>query len=292
MRYQVCIVRPEGYLHSEALVELAGLLHLGLRDLGHAGGVAFNRIEPGALNLVLGCHLLDPGVIPQMPTSTVIVNTEQVYADTTAWNARIFAWAARFQTWDYSERNLARLRSEGAPDARRLVIGYHPGLRRIPKPQVQDIDVLFYGSVNARRTKVLDALRRAGLSTSAVFGVYGEARDRLVARSKVVLNLHLYDSQIFEIVRVFDLMTNAKAVVGEVGEGTSIDRAYLAGIVGVGYENLVDACRALVSDDTRRIDLEQRALATLQRLPQAPLLEALLAPRGDHTRTETPPCFH
>jgi hypothetical protein len=278
MRFHVCLVKPAGYPHSAAFAELASLLALGLRDLGHHAEVGLNRLAPDARNIIVGCHLLDPSAIDHAPTSTIVVNTEQVYADSTAWNATILEWARRFETWDYSERNLGKLREIGAVSPRLLRIGFHPALARIGKPASQDIDVLFYGSMGERRRAVIDALRASGLDVTAVFGVYGPERDRLIARAKVVLNVHHYRSQIFEIVRVFYLMTNSKAVVCEVGEGTSMDPGYRDGIFPSPYEGLPEACIRLVGDDALRTETEGRALAAISKLPQAELLAPLLEP--------------
>jgi hypothetical protein len=54
-------------------------------------------------------------------------------------------------------------------------------------------------------------------------GVYREERDRLIARAKVVLNMHYYDARVFEIVRVSYLLSNEKAVVAECGATTTIE---------------------------------------------------------------------
>ena len=83
-------------------------------------------------------------------------------------------------------------------------------------------------------------------------GCYGEARDQFIARSKVVLNLHYYDSKVFEIVRVSYLLSNFKAVVAECGTGTSIDPDLLQALRAVPYDGLVEACVALVQDETAR----------------------------------------
>ena len=45
-----------------------------------------------------------------------------------------------------------------------------------------------------------------------------------IARSKIVLNLHQYDAQVFEIVRVSYLLANRRAVVSERGANPTEDR--------------------------------------------------------------------
>jgi hypothetical protein len=226
----------------------------------------------------VGCHLLTPEDIAAFPPSTIILNTEQIFEKDSIWRDDIFQWAARFETWDYSERNLEKLKGDGVcSNAKLLRLGYHPRLERIPKAKVQDIDVLFYGSTAGRRLKIIEDLKASGCNVLAVFNAYGKERDALISRAKIVLNLHHYNSHIFEIVRAFYLMTNSKAVVSEVGSGTSIDPAYVEGILPGPYDSLVDNCLHLLEDSKRREALEKAAHETIARLPQAALMAELLA---------------
>ncbi|MEO8755016.1 MAG: hypothetical protein ABI624_20320 [Casimicrobiaceae bacterium] len=275
MNYNICVVKPEGFVHAAAYFELAELIGYSLRDLGHDVSMHFNEIRTGATNIVIGCHLLDASQIAEMPAATVIVNTEQI-GDDMPWSASILQWATQFETWDYSERNLARLTASGAKKTRLLGIGFHEKMARIGKAAQQDIDVLFYGSVNERRLKILRQLQASGCALHAVFGVFGEERDKLIARSKVVLNMHQFDAQIFEVVRVFYLMTNAKAVVTEVDAQTSIDPRYVPGVCVASYDELTSACLRLAQDDRLRSELEARALASIAGFPQSAFTKACL----------------
>jgi hypothetical protein len=276
MNYNICIAKPEGYLHSAAFSELAEIIGYGLQDLGHVVAINANRIFDDATNILIGCHLLDPQSINRAPKSSIVLNTEPLYEDQKQWNSRISEWVRRFQTWDYNVAHLDKLRDIGAIKPKLLHLGFHPKLERIAKPALQDIDVLFYGAITERRKAILDALSAAGMHVKAVFGLYGGERDALIARAKVILNMHRTESKIFEIVRVFYLMSNAKAVVSEIDEHTEIDPDYRDGIHGASYANLVESCRQLVKDHKLREALETRSLATIQRLPQKDILLPLL----------------
>ncbi|AJC21204.1 hypothetical protein [Pandoraea pulmonicola] len=279
MKFNVCIVRPPGYLHSSAFTELGELLNLGLRDLGRKSTLIENAIDPAATNIVIGCHLLSPEVADSLPESTVIVNTEPLGSVATEWKSAILGFGERFEMWDYSARNIEFLNGmPGGSRVRLLRLGYHRTLNRISRKMPRDIDVLFYGFVNERRKQVMDRLEAAGLKVVCVTGLYGAKRDDLIARSRVVLNMHFFDSHIFEIVRVFYLMTNGVAVVSEVGPTTSVDERYLQGIDASPYDELVDRCIALVKDDAARLALEKRARQTIARLPQAEVMGELLRP--------------
>ena len=64
-----------------------------------------------------------------------------------------------------------------------------------------------------RRACVINTLsgRPSGANVIPVFGLYGPPRDALIARSKIILNMHLYDAKVFEIVRVSYLLANLHA---------------------------------------------------------------------------------
>ena len=286
MDYNLCIVRPPGYAHSGAFTELAEVIAYGLDDLGHLVHVNENNMMPDVRNILIGCHLADPDMTAHVPDDTIVVNTEQLHVDEQPWNRNIYRWASRYETWDYSERNLAKLHSLGIGHARYLKLGFHPKLRRIPADVEQDIDVLFYGTIGPRRATILDALRARGLNVGIVSGgLYGAEREAFITRTKVVLNLHHYASHIFEVVRAFYLMTNGKAIVGEVSPTTSVDPDYADGFRAAPYDALVDACIEPARDSAQRRRLEAAARATIGRHPQARSLAPLLAPQADAVAT-------
>jgi hypothetical protein len=169
------------------------------------------------------------------------------------------------------------LKNEGITNIKLLGIGYHEKLNRIIKPANQDIDILFYGSTNERRLHILNALKACGYNVAVVFGLYGQERDRLIARSKIVLNLHYYDSKIFEIIRVFYLMTNSKAVVSEISCDTHIDPIYLDGFYSASYENLITACKTLLTDEQARQEIENKAFQTISKYPQSEFTKLLIS---------------
>ncbi|WP_322082507.1 hypothetical protein [Burkholderia sp. BCC1972] len=278
MDYNICIVRPPGYVHSGAFTELAEVIAYGLEDLGHVVHFSKNDMRSDARNLLIGCHLADPAATEYVPDDTIVVNTEHIHVDEQPWNANIYRWTSKYETWDYSARNIAKLKTLGIDHARYLKLGFHPKLRRIPSDVEQDIDVLFYGTIGPRRAAVLEALQARGLKVGIVSGgIYGAERDAYIARAKVVLNLHHYASHIVEVVRAFYLMTNGKAIVGEASPTTSVDSDYVAGFRAAPYDALVDTCVELVHDIAQRRRLEATALDAIMRLPQAKALAPLLS---------------
>lgn len=276
--FNVCLPQPEGYAHSFCLLELAELLKFSLDDLGYDTTFSINDIYPDRRNIIIGCHLLPTDLIARMPESTIVVNTEQIYdEDRFGWNTNIFAWVRAFETWDYSPRNVAAFDRLGLPGVKLLRIGHQPQLTRIPKAAEQDIDVLFYGSVTDRRQVIFDQIRERGLNLVPLFAVYGAERDAYISRAKVVLTLHNHASEIFEIVRVHYLLSNAVAVVGEVNATTAISDYYADAIAGVPYEEIAAECERLVNDHTARKAQEERGYGLIAAHPQTEFTRALLS---------------
>ena len=268
MQFNICVIKPENYVHSYAFIELSELIYFSMKEIGIEATLGFNKIEPGARNLIIGCHLLDPKHINEMPKSSIVLNTEQIYSDAMEWNKNIYAWVNEFEVWDYNERNVEKLKSVGVDSPKILKIGFQSQLKRILKAQEKDVDVLFYGSFNNRRSLIIDQLQQQGLKVKTLFGVYGKERDDWIGRSHIVLNHHFYDSQIFEIVRVFYLLTNSVAVVGEVNDTTYIDEMCREGIYGAKYEDLVTACLHIVKNKSIKDKLENDGFNSIFKHPQ------------------------
>lgn len=276
-KFNICIVRPENYIHSHAFLELGELIYYSLQELGAEVTITFNRMDPTYRNIIIGCHLLNPDLMPHLPDSTVILNTEQIYTDPKSWNETIIAWAKNFEVWDYSIRNIEKFHELGISGVKHLKIGFQKELVRLNRSAAKDVDILFYGCINERRKKILDQLEKSGLKVKTLFGVYGKERDDWIERSKLVLNHHFYETEIFEIVRVFYLMTNSIAVVGEVNETTSIDCMYSNGIMAAKYDDLVNSCIEVVKNQSLRDSIQESAIDAISKYPQKLFTQAVIA---------------
>lgn len=278
MRFRVVIVAPPGWAHAGMYRELAETLVYGFRRIGYDADIAFNAFDSGAINVAMHAHELPPPALNQLPASTVIYNLEQIDENTWNWAPGLKVLLSRYEVWDYSPRNIERLK-EIAPRIHRLPIGTEPEMTRIRRAPEQDIDVLFYGNISERRRPILEAISDAGLKLHVGFGVYGAERDALIARSKVVLNIAQTEGRVFEIVRVSYLLANRKAVVSEVSGATDMEPDLADAVRGVPYGELAEACRALVADKAERRVLEQRSYRRMSARRQSTYIRELLRAR-------------
>lgn len=279
MKFNICIIQPKDYVHSMAFLELAELLLYSLRDLNHNVEIQVNKIDSYAKNILIGFHLLDIEYINQVPKDTILVNVEQFLGGivlTENFHKNFLAWAQSFEIWDYSYQNIDALKKMGLNNIKYLKLGYQKELTRITKSECKDIDILFYGSINDRRAKILDQLKSFGLNVHAIFGVYGKPRDDLIARSKIVLNLHYYDSQIFEVVRVFYLLCNSAATIGEINKTTLITEPFKTAIIAASYEELVETCVQFAQNPSLAEAKGSEGFDIFKKYPQKIYTESLL----------------
>ena len=275
MKFNICIIQPKDYIHSMAFWELAELLLYSLKDLNHQGIIQFNKIDTDCKNILIGFHLLDIRYASQLPKDSVLINAEQ-FLGGTPWNENILQWIRSFEVWDYSTQNIDCFKEMGLKNIKYLQLGYQKELSRIHKSPAQDIDVLFYGSINDRRSRILESLKSSGLNVHTSFGVYGKDRDDLIARSKLVLNLHYYDSEIFEVVRVFYLLANSIPVVGEINSSTVISDLYKNAVYGASYQELANACIQLVNDEVARDLQAKKGFELIKQYPQKLFTQTLI----------------
>lgn len=284
----LCRIAPDGYAHHRAFDEVADTAAWAIRTLGHTVDIVWNTLPDTGLNIVFGAHLLPAAQARALSPDTVVCNFEPIDLQTTFADWSRIDALRQATVWDYSARNVEYIRA--LTDNGRVThvpIGYAPLLTRIPSAPVQDIDVLFYGSMNARRMALLDRLEARGLAVARVFGVYGTERDALIGRAKVVLNVHFYEARVFELVRVSYLLANSKAVVAECDARTELADDLRPGLCLAPYDELEEAVVRLVHDDAERQRLAQRGFDGIRArradaLVAAPLADALARNRPAH----------
>jgi hypothetical protein len=175
--------------------------------------------------------------------------------------------------WDYSTANIAAMKkaypeaqATHVPFAYAPVLDYSYVRRDVFRVKRKDIDVLFFGSMNDRRAKIIGELTSMGLNVQAVFGVYGPELSVLIHRSKLVLNMHYYDSSVFEAVRVIPLLASRVAVVSEKSVDDD-DYRYLnqtSGILVTDYDKLAFVCKQLVENADDRECLSDTGYANVK----------------------------
>jgi hypothetical protein len=269
--YNIVIIQPDNYIHAQAFMEMARLLDRSLNSLNHTSRIQFNTIEFQATNIIFGYHLLDSH--EQIPSSVRYIHYQlEQLSDREGWyseHGRHILQAAD-AVWDYSPDNVTFLQERGFDNVHLLPIGFHAGLESIVHQPQKDIDVLFYGSINQRRKKILEQINRhARLKT--LYGVYGQERDDLIGRSRILLNIHFYEAGIMEQVRLSYLLNNRCFILSEQSE----HNPYEGMIDSVAYDELTQRCLHYLQDQYGAKERERLAAQGYQRFRQRDMCQFL-----------------
>ena len=275
-----CLLHPSRPHGLTGYTEVIETLAWGLGQLGHEVRRSVNEADPACVNIIFGAQVLPLPVLARLPPDSIVYNFEQLrHLPLDHIRHEMHAIAARFRIWDYSPGNLEAWQRLGARHARLVPIGYAPILTRIPSDREQDIDVLLYGGSDEKRLRAFHLLAEAGLSVVYLCGLYGAARDSLIARAKLVLNVNRYDrSRVFEIVRVSYLLANRKAVISIYEPDTVIDDDIKTCIRLTSFDQLVANCRILAENTAARALLAEHGFDTFARRDIREILRQALLP--------------
>lgn len=101
-----------------------------------------------------------------------------------------FAWLKQAdEVWDYDEQNIEVLKLI-RPDVQLHILKPYKDWSKYA-PVAKDIDILFYGSMNEHRVKILNELKKK-YKVAIIQTWDWRVLDSYIMRSKVLLNLHYY----------------------------------------------------------------------------------------------------
>jgi len=271
VRFAVVTPDPAQWVHVRAFDEVADAVQAGLIELGHSCERSFGRAPDSCIPIHFGAHLLPPEA--SLAPDAILFNLEQVVQGALWLTGNYLERLRRHQVWDYSACNVAALAQMGVREATHVPLGHATILERIAARAEEDIDVLFYGVYNERRLSLLRRLAGRGWKVHWVNGVYGAERDALIARSRIVLNLHFYDESRLEVARCFYLMANGRFVLSEESPDT-VETGLAEGVAFARYDKIEDACAWYLDHPAERAAVAQTGRELLRKRPQS----ALLAP--------------
>ena len=238
----LCIVQPLGYVHSLGLIDPARYLRYQFRRFGADVSIAKNRLRHGAVNFVFGAHLgFEPAL--RQRHACVFVNLEQLGDGGAQVSPAYLDLLHHSAVVDYDADNLAAYADDAVsvPVVPVLHAPYLAPAALLPLHE-RPIDLLFVGSVNARRTALIERIERAGVQVTMFdSALYGDERDAYIAQAKAVLNLHFYESSRFEQVRVSHCLSLGTPVISERGPACRPHDAFASSVLCLPQHEPIEA---------------------------------------------------
>lgn len=279
----VHVFPPErAYMNLLGYRDVMDFVKWGLIGLGHEVTETFNDVRPNCRNIIFGGQLWPIQLLQRVPPGGIIYNLEKVLFlhERDHQLAERLHMLDHMHIWDYSQTNVAAwnalaARHGSAGTAKFVPIGFAPEVNRLVKPAEQDIDVLIYGTPSETRLKAFADICRQHLKSMFIYGLYGEERDRLIERSKIVLNVG-HGEPVFEIARVSFLLANKKAVVADAAPGMTVDADLVDAVLFTEPDAIANACLMLALADDARAALEQRGFDAFSQRDAAAILKYAL----------------
>lgn len=239
-RVHLCIVQPLGYVHSLGFLDQARFFRHQFRRMGAEVTLAKNRLRHDAVNFVFGAHLgFDAGL--RARHSCIFVNLEQLGHGGANVPGAYLSLLGNSAVLDYDAANVATYTAHG-DDVPLISFAHAPYLEGEVVPiEARPIDILFFGSLNARRERIIQQVETSGRQVTMLGApLYGPERDELIKQARAVLNCHFYDSARFEQARAFQCLSLGTPVISERSAGTQAPVQFEEAVFWVGAGELGD----------------------------------------------------
>jgi hypothetical protein len=222
----LCIVQPLGYVHSLGFLDQARFFRHQFRRMGAQVTLAKNRLRHDAVNFIFGAHL-GFDVDLRSRYTCVFVNLEQLGQGGATVSNEYLKLLGHAAVVDYDAANVG-MYTPHVEDVPLISFAHAPYLDSESTPiESRPIDILFFGSLNARREQLIQQVESSGRSVTLLSSpVYGPERDALIKQSKAVLNCHFYESARFEQARAFQCLSLGTPVISEWTASTQAPRQF------------------------------------------------------------------
>ncbi|WP_342719282.1 glycosyltransferase family 1 protein [Bacillus paramycoides] len=259
--YDYCLfICPKTY---GSFIDVARALKWRLEQEGNTAIISETILENVKNTIVFGAHTYahNPNLLPK---NAIIYNLEQLYEGSPYAHPLYLMLLKEKEIWDYSKQNIEWLKQKGVgKEIKHVEMNYAPTLKikkdAFDEELTEDIDILFIGALNPRRQAIFNQLKAVAPHLNIVFknNAWGIVKNELIARSKIILNIHFYLSGILETPRVSYAVANKKFIISE--NSNPEDEIEWPGIVFTPYEKIIENVMTYIELPEERMKLAEEA---------------------------------
>lgn len=232
--------------------------------------LSYNTIDPNQINVLFGIHMPGTASIEQIravctPKNTIIFNTEQLNSSSHWITEKYIELLRDHVCLDYNQFNIENLQRRTQGQSRAYEFPLLPSLdfrgdysQEAVSTSIQH-DLVFYGSAaNGGRIERLAELIDKGVRLKCFSGSYGSNLPEQILDCTAVLNIHGYESSLFELGRCLRPAAMGIPIFSDVSIHTGKVNWADSGIFFLERENFADALIALLHDSDQMLDASQR----------------------------------
>lgn len=236
-----------------------------------------DQLNPNVVSIIFGANMIRRYSIGPIPPDSIIVNMEQLIEGGYWLSPEYIDLLKTHTVWDYNTSNVTFLCRLLNRDEIPLIRLGHTPMLEFNSRVTQDIDVLFFGTRKDRRQKIEMDLRNAGLNVVFRYdNLFGKEKLLLIARAKIVLNIHCYITALFEIPRIYALLHQQKFVISEVSTD-QVEYAHLdGGMIVCSYEEIVTKVNEYLTKPEERSAIAMRGYSIISKVStEVPLIPGI-----------------
>ena len=239
-----------------------------LKEIGYQTKISSNVILNDAINVLWGVGSVFSPSYEEIasiatPKNTIIFNMEQLGSESTLVTSEYLNFISKYIILDYNQHNLDILNNTNKCDGYEFPI--IPSKRFLFDYQYsssikKEYDFAFFGILNKRREELIRKLTENGVSIKIISGKYGAELSSALLDCKFVLNLHYFESAIFEIARCLRPLAMGIPIISETSIMPKLTHWTDSGILFEEYSKLPDLILETINNIDRVITSYQDAL--------------------------------
>jgi hypothetical protein len=274
---------PLPFVFSEAALCLRDSIRLA----GYSCELLIDSVDIADANdysIVLGAKPGEPRLSKLNPSRIILFNFEQLNSNSALVDEPYINWLQQNIVFDYHSDNVEFLKTIN-PNGCFHEIPMVPAFSLIPELQsypAQTSDVLFVGSKSKRRLEIIDKLNSIGIHAKSIQGAYGTALTSAILGTKIILNVHFYETKLFPALRVLQPVLLGIPVVSETSVFSANSDWSRSGIKFVDYSDIVVACSDLLNSTSEQLQNVKQSLHFISTLEFTKLFRAALGAVDSH----------
>ncbi len=244
-----------------------------LQRAGFRTAMSFNVIDPGQINILFGLQM--PGTASLVdvrqissPQNTIIFNTEQLAGESSWITDEYLSLLGDYVSLDYNVGNITKLKAVFGKGARcfEFPLLPDPSFARehtVPYDSVAiRHDLAFYGSTGlGDRIERLKDIARHGVNLKCFSGAYGANLTPVLMDCAGVLNIHGFQSEVFETIRCLRPAAMGIPILSETSVHSEVASWEHSGVIFIPKDRFAETLADVLRDGRRLLAAGRRLQA-------------------------------
>lgn len=248
MKFNVCILKNIHVVDASVFDESAICTAHLLNSSGLDVSLTINKFDPSKVNILFGAGTFHAPSVSEVrkfsnPKNTIIFNMEQIGSGSKLITKEYIEMLADYPVWDYNIHNITEAKKQADVNAFEFPLIPTPSLKKeVLQKKSKARVVMFYGGMVERRLQILQGLSNSGVNIQYVSGSFGDSLAKILSQADAVLNIHYYETSIFETARCLRPFIQGIPIVSELSDMPSNVDWLKSGIIFKSTESLKDGC--------------------------------------------------